>query len=141
MAYDGKITGISGVVPFPEADVAVQDAALAHIEGYWERIRAGRVVPSRGDVDPKGLEGVLAHAFILERLTSGLARIRIAGSHMTGLLGMEARGLPLSAIFDHDSRGVLGEALEAVFDEPAAVRFRVGSDAGFGRPELTGGSC
>lgn len=115
------------------------DKALARIEAYWTEVRAGRLVPSRSEIDPRGLEGVLGQAFILERLATGLARLRIAGSHMTEFLGMEARGLPMSMIFAPESRETLADALEAVFDEPAVVRFSVVSDPGFGRPELTGG--
>lgn len=127
------------IVPIGRAHGALHDKALTRIEAYWTEVRAGRLVPARAEIDPRGLEGVLGHAFILERLTTGLARLRIAGSHMTDLLGMEARGLPMSTIFAPESRETLADALEAVFDEPATVRFTVTSDKGFGRAELTGG--
>lgn len=137
MTGDGRETDERNVVRMGHG--AQHDKALARIEAYWTEVRAGRLVPSRSEIDPRGLEGVLGHAFILERLTTGLARLRIAGSHMTELLGMEARGLPMSTIFAPGSRETLAEALEAVFDEPATVRFSVISGSGFGRPELTGG--
>jgi hypothetical protein len=127
------------VVPFQNGHPAQHDSALARIEAYWTEIRAGRLVPSRSEIDPRGLEGVLGHAFILERLTAGLARLRIAGSHMTDILGMEARGLPLSSIFTAGSRETLADALESAFDDPATIRFSLASEAGIGRPELSGG--
>lgn len=108
------------------------------IETYWNGIRGNRLVPSRCEVDPRGLEGVLGHAFILERITGGLARFRIAGSHLTDLTGLELRQMPLSALFLPGSREILSDALEAVFDEPATVRFQVTSPAGFGRGALRG---
>ena len=129
----------TNVLPFQAGHPAQHDPALARIEAYWTEIRAGRLVPARSEIDPRGLEGVLGHAFILERLTTGLARLRIAGSHMTELLGMETRGLPLSTIFAAEARDTLADALESVFDEPASVRFTLKSEAGFGRKELTGG--
>jgi hypothetical protein len=129
----------TNVLPFQTGHPAQRDPALARIEAYWTEIRAGRLVPARSEIDPRGLEGVLGHAFILERLTTGLARLRIAGSHMTELLGMETRGLPLSTIFAAEARDTLSDALESVFDEPASVRFALKSEAGFGRKELTGG--
>ncbi len=111
---------------------------MDRIESYWNEIRGNRLVPSRCEVDPRGLEGVLSHAFILERISGGLARFRIAGSHLTELTGLELRQMPLSALFLPGSREILSDALEAVFDEPASVRFQVTSPAGFGRNALRG---
>ena len=127
------------VFSFQTGHPAQHDPALAKIEAYWTQIRRGRLVPARSEIDPRGLEGSLKNAFILERLTTGLARVRIAGSHMTELVGMEGRGLPISAIFGKNSRETLADALEAVFDEPATVRFSLISESDFGRPELIGG--
>ena len=115
-----------------------KDAPLERIEGYWNRVRAGRIVPRRSEIDPRGLEGVLGHAFILERIAGGLARFRIAGSHMGELVGTEMRGLPISAVFGAGSREALSDALHAVFDDPAVVRFSLASSKGFGRAALEG---
>ena len=112
--------------------------ALAKIEGYWEQVRARRLVPSRCEIDPRGLEGVLAHAFILERIAGGLARFRIAGSHLADLAGLELRQMPASALFLPASREILSEALTAVFEEPSAIRMTLTSPAGFGREALEG---
>lgn len=138
MGIFGNGDGGGSILPFRIGHGAQHDAALAKIEGYWTEVRRGRLVPSRSEIDPRGLSNVLGHAFILERVSTGLARVRIAGSHMTDILGLEARGLPLSAAFGAASRETLSDALEAVFDEPASVRFSLVSDAGFGRSELTG---
>ena len=112
--------------------------ALARIESYWEQIRARRLVPSRCEIDPRGLEGVLAHAFILERIAGGLARFRIAGSHIADLAGLELRQMPVSALFLPGSREILSDALTAVFEEPSAIRMTLASPAGFGREALEG---
>ncbi|MDJ0640232.1 MAG: PAS domain-containing protein [Paracoccaceae bacterium] len=111
---------------------------IDQIERYWNKVRANRLVPSRCEIDPRGLEGVLGHAFILERIAGGLARFRIAGSHLTDLSGLELRQMPLSAIFLPGSREILSEALKSVFDEPAVVRMAITSPSGFGRPKLEG---
>lgn len=113
-------------------------ASLDKIERYWNVVRANRLVPSRCEIDPRGLEGVLSNAFILERITGGLARFRIAGSHINELTGLELRQMPLSALFMPNSREILSEALLAVFDEPAMVRLRIESKGGFGREKLSG---
>lgn len=108
------------------------------VERYWNTVRGKRLVPSRCEIDPRGLDSVLGHAFILERITGGLARFRIAGSHLTDLTGLELRQMPLSALFLPGSRDILSDALVAVFDEPAIVRMTITSPASFGREALTG---
>lgn len=112
--------------------------SLDKIEQYWNVVRSNRLVPSRCEIDPRGLEGVLGHAFILERITGGLARFRIAGSHINELTGLELRQMPISALFLPNSRQILSDAMVAVFEEPAMVRMRIESKAGFGREKMTG---
>jgi|GEM_PF-388737 len=112
--------------------------ALDKIERYWNEVRAKRLVPSRCEIDPRGLEGVLGHAFILERIAGGLARFRIAGSHLSDLTGLELRQMPISALFLPGSRDILSEALTAAFDQPAVIRLRIQSASGFGRDHLFG---
>ena len=111
---------------------------LAQVEASWEDIRGRRLVPARSEISPQSLVGTLGHVFILERISTGLARFRIAGSHLTDLMGIEVRGLPASAIFDPASRGALSDAMQAVFDDPAVVRLELSAAKGFGRQDLTG---
>ena len=111
---------------------------LAQVEAHWEDIRGRRLVPARSEVDPHALQGVLAHVFILERISTGLARFRIAGVHLSDLMGTEVRGLPASAIFEPTSRDKLSDAMQAVFDDPSVVRMELSSAKGFGRADLTG---
>lgn len=126
------------VVPFSTFTRSHTDAAINKIEQYWEKVRRKRVVPSRCDIDPRGLEGVLSHAFILERVSGGLARFRISGSHLNELTGLELRRMPISALFTPASRDAVTCALESVFDEPSMVRLTLRSPGGFGRTELKG---
>lgn len=113
-------------------------AKIDRIESYWNSVRGNRLVPSRCEIDPRGMDGFLGNAFILERITTGLARFRIAGSHLSDLTGLELRQMPFSALFLPGSREILANAFEAVFDEPAMVRFAISSPAGFGRDALEG---
>lgn len=111
---------------------------IDRIERYWNKVRGNRLVPSRCEIDPRGLEGVLSNAFILERIAGGLARFRIAGAHLTEFTGLELRQMPISALFVPGSREALSEALQSTFDEPAMVRMAVTSPGGFGRERLDG---
>lgn len=110
--------------------------ALREVEGYWQALRAGRLVPRRSDVDPRGIERALEYAFIVERIAPGLARLRIAGSHLGDLMGMEVRGMPISAFFDPGARNLLGEALEQVFDGPATAELTLSAETGIGKPAI-----
>lgn len=113
-------------------------AALNQIEAYWEGLRQGRLVPDRQDVDPRGLTGALSNAFVLERIAPGLARFRVSGGHLTDLMGMEVRGMPISAMFEPTDRDGIRDALDAVFSEPAVARLQLSTQTGLGRPAMEG---
>ncbi|WP_138919499.1 PAS domain-containing protein [Oceanicola sp. S124] len=110
--------------------------AVQEVEAYWEAIRGGRLVPRRSDIDPRGIERALEYAFILERVAPGIARMRIAGSHLSDLMGMEVRGMPLSAFMTPQGRNQLGEVLEEVFDSPAKATLDLHAERGIGKPEI-----
>ncbi|MFD2739231.1 PAS domain-containing protein [Sulfitobacter aestuarii] len=99
--------------------------ALAQIEAYWEALRGDRLMPRRSEIDPRGIEAALEHAFIVERIAPGVARIRIAGSHLGELMGMEVRGMPLTAFCRAGSRRMLGDLLEEVFQRPAICQLQL----------------
>jgi hypothetical protein len=109
---------------------------MREVEAYWEALRAGRLVPRRADIDPRGIERALEFAFVLERIAPGLGRLRIAGSHLTELMGMEVRGMPLSALFTPGSRDGISDLMEEVFSGPSKVEVALTSEKGIGRPAL-----
>ncbi|WP_246040453.1 PAS domain-containing protein [Roseovarius arcticus] len=113
-------------------------AALAAFEAYWNEMRRGAQVPRRSDIDPRGIEPLLSNAFIVERIAPGLARLRIAGSHLTDLMGMEVRGMPISAFLEPSSRDALAHHLVRLFDEPATVRLSLSAPGRPSAPTLTG---
>ena len=104
------------------------DSPIRLIESYWASLREGNRLPARAQIDPRGLERILAHVFILERIGPGLARFRIAGSHLTRVAGVEVRGVPVSTLFRLPARPVLGAALDACFDMPAIVKAPLRAD-------------
>ena len=128
--------GNDGIVRFEELRRQRVFPEIQRVEAYWESLRRGRLVPLRSEVDPRGLTGVLENAFVLERIAPGLARFRVAGSQFTRIMGMEVRGMPISAAFTPDGRSKLSEALEAVFAEPACVSLDCTTETGIGRPPL-----
>lgn len=126
------------VVELKSARRAEAGSRIEQIERYWNQVRGARLVPTRADIAPQGLSGALPNAFILERIATGLARFRIAGSHLGDLMGVDVRGMPVSAMFAADHRQTLADAIEAAFDDPSVVRFSIGVETGFGRPSMQG---
>ncbi len=117
------------VIALAAARRTIKFPAIAQIEAYWHALRNGRLMPTRGDVDPRGIGENLAHAMILERIAPGHARIRLAGQHISDTLSMEVRGMPLSALFTPDARDEVQEALESVFTTPAEVSLTLQSES------------
>ncbi len=112
-------------------------APLAQVEAYWEGLRGTRLMPFRSEVDPRGIEQALEYAFIVERIAPGIARLRIAGSHLSDLMGMEVRGMPLTAFFVPGSRRQISDTLEEVFEVPATCTINLRSEDAPGMPLLT----
>ncbi|MEM9854787.1 MAG: PAS domain-containing protein [Pseudomonadota bacterium] len=111
---------------------------IAALEAYWQSVRGNRTVPLRSDIDPRGLESALDFAFIVERVTAGVIRFRLAGSQLNELMGMDVRGMPITSFFGSASRAELLDAMECVFDGPEAIEFGLESAAGPGKPALPG---
>ncbi|WP_254443268.1 PAS domain-containing protein [Ruegeria arenilitoris] len=109
---------------------------IRQVEAYWTALLTGDGVPKRSQVDPRGLENVLEYTFILERIAPGLARFRLAGSHLNKLAGMEVRGMPLTAFFEPSARGQISDALEQVFAGPAIAELGLVSAGRLGRIQL-----
>ena len=113
-------------------------AAISQVEGYWHGLFASGQIPARADVDPRGIETALHHAFLLERVAPGVARLRLAGMQLHDLMGMEVRGMPLSAMFTPDTRTTLAGAIDLVCDKQCLCDLELESSAGLGRGLLHG---
>ncbi len=109
---------------------------IAQVEAYWEALRGTRLMPSRAEIDPRGIEQALEYSFIVERIAPGIARLRIAGSHLSDLMGMEVRGMPLTSFITPGSRRQVSDTLEEVFETPAACTLHLHSEEASGMPAL-----
>ena len=109
---------------------------VTKLENYWDKLRGTRLLPSRSEVDPREIENTLENAFILERIAPGIARFRLAGMHLNELMGMEVRGMPLTAFIAPDERRSISDVIEEVFQRPASVLFHLTAEDQFGRPAL-----
>jgi len=101
------------------------------LHSYWNALRGLRQMPARSEFDPREIETALANTFVAEKVAPSVARIRVAGSLLNDVLGMDVRGMPISALFDPASRDALGEATRDLFSSPAMAVFELTARRGF----------
>jgi hypothetical protein len=111
---------------------------VAEVRAYWEGLRVGVALPRRDQIDPRGMAGALAQVLMLEQVAAGMARIRLGGATLTDLMGMEVRGMPLSALFDPMARAGLERVLAQVFTGAVTATLVLEAERGLGRPTLSG---
>ncbi len=111
---------------------------LRQVEAYWQARCVAGQVPPRSAIDPRGIEAALHHAFVAEEIAPGHARLRLGGSHLCDLMGMEVRGMPLSALITPRARPRLSQALTQVFAGPARAVLTLAAERRLGKPALAG---
>jgi len=113
-------------------------SAISQVEAYWEGLRGTRLMPKRSEIDPRGIESALEYTFVLERIAPGMARIRIAGSHLGDLMGMEVRGMPLTSLITPPCRRQIADAIEDVCQRPAMCELRMSAENNLAKPHMEG---
>lgn len=126
----------TNVISIAPARTEAHFPSISRVDAYWEALRNGRLMPARGDVDPRGIADVLEFAFVLEKIAPGVARMRLAGMHLNDLMAMEVRGMPITAMFLPEARRALQTVLESVLESPAKAQLTLESDSGLTRPKL-----
>jgi hypothetical protein len=106
-------------------------SALRELESYWRELGGARRIPVRTQVEPSRIDAILPQAFILEHVAAGIARMRVVGQVLNTLSGTDLRGMPISALFDVESRPALQGWLTRVFKGPALVELPLRQSAGF----------
>ncbi len=140
MAQDeSRRSGNAVVELLSSRDTPAGRSILRELEDHWREIRdASGWLPRRADLDAGRIAAALPHAFVGERVAPGVARLRIAGRSLVGLLGAEARGLPLSLLFAPSARPALQAWVERCFAAPAVVDLAVMAGQGAFRAPVSG---
>lgn len=120
------------------AQVSPDNATLQSLERYWRTLRQAQHVPSRNDIEPSQIDAALPHAFILQRVAPGIARMRVAGQQLHNLLRMDARGMPISTFFLPEARDQIAKLVEAAFVEPAIISIPLSSPGSLVRSSMAG---
>lgn len=135
MAQDGIRRG--EVVALMDTGRAAVPPQFAQLEAYWLALHPpGGGLPCRADFDPRGIADLLDCTLMLERIAPGQVRIRLAGMALCDLLGMELRGMPLTALMVPASRDPLALTIAPVFEQPCIAEFDLTGETGMLRPPL-----
>ncbi len=121
----------------PISKPALSNAPIQQVRAYWEALRTIGALPSRDLLDPRGMVDVLEKVFLIEQIAPGHARFRLAGTQLHDLLGMDLRGMPLSALLDPSSRPRLSNGLDALFESPTVLDLWLQAERGLAREALT----
>lgn len=132
----GKGGNDHGIVSMTEREKMRRLAPLRQVEAYWHGLCGAEKVPLRSQIDPRGMEDALENAFLMERIAPTMAKIRVAGSHLNDLMGMQIAGMPLSSLIAPSERERFGQAVEHLFSDPAIVRLTLQAEGGFGKPDM-----
>lgn len=103
-----------------EAGFELRHAGSRRLFEYWSDLRGGRAAPYKSEVTARGVGRALAgNTFILERLSDGAMRFRLAGSRLFDVFGLEVRGMSALSIMDGDSRTRFRSLVEECLAGPA----------------------
>ncbi|MEO0372706.1 MAG: PAS domain-containing protein [Pseudomonadota bacterium] len=134
--YSSNDTAPGGLIRRLRSKATPSGVDSRNLLSYWNATRSGMDVPFRSEIDPRGIAGMLSRTFIIEQIAPGIGRFRVAGTHLGDLLGMDVRGMPMSAMLHPSARDDLSDGLRNLFEMPGILRAALVSPGEFRRPEL-----
>jgi hypothetical protein len=99
----------------------MQQRTLQILYTYWNGLRAGRVAPTRLEIDPSRIGAILPEIFLLERMDSGTYCYRLAGTRLCEIFGSELRGTNLLDGWSAPDRAALANDLALTCERGAAI--------------------
>lgn len=99
---------------------------------YWNDVRGQRLAPSRFEIEPSQIAGVLSETFILERTGAGHYPFRLAGTRICEHIGRELRGSDFLDLAG-DGRPFVTRALAAATEQGAIALIEIEGVAEDGR--------
>jgi hypothetical protein len=89
------------------------DPMLSDLLAYWERLRGGRAMPSRRDIDPLALGArLLPHVIIVDVVDGGVRfRFRLCGSAVADAAGLDLTGKYIDTLNPNKAYGAYIEGL------------------------------
>lgn len=107
------------------------------VRAYWEGLRRDGQLPRRDDINPRGMVSALEQVFLIEQIAPNHGRIRLAGMALCDLLGIDPRGMPITAFLEPVARASLSSALAGLFRGDHLLDLWLEAERGIGRPALS----
>jgi hypothetical protein len=107
----------------------MKQRTLQILYAYWDGLRAGRVAPTRLEIDPARLGAILPEIFLLERTDAGAYCYRLAGTRLCEMFGTELRGSDFLGGWSASDRAVLAGDLKLTCEEGAGTLLTVETGA------------
>ncbi|MCI5094804.1 MAG: PAS domain-containing protein [Rhodobacteraceae bacterium] len=96
---------------------------IRQADAYWTALfEESGSVPLRSRVDPRGLQGVLDHAFILERSDAEGTVFRLSGQMVCQTADEDLRGRSFLSLFPDTAHPRIAAVLEHMFEAPAVAQ-------------------
>ena len=103
---------------------------------YWEGLRAGNLLPRRGDVDPARMVPILSRIYILEAHAPNDIRFRLVGTDNVRLLGFEPTGQNLVDLTPVAERNLRAWRIWTLAAWPCAAWFTRAVASASGRTDI-----
>lgn len=88
---------------------------------YWNRLRNGRKAPSRTEIEPSDIKGLLADTFILELDSRGVPVFRLAGTRLCAVYGRELKGFSFASLWSEPDQRVVTRLCQNAFYDKTVV--------------------
>jgi len=111
----------------------MQQRTLQILYAYWNGLRAGRLAPSRLEIDPSRIGAILPEIFLIERLNATTYSYRLAGTRLCEIFGRELRGTNLLDGWTAADRALLARDLTLTCEQGAGTHFVMEGSAGNAR--------
>lgn len=96
-------------------------AGTIELYQYWNRLRRGRPAPSRVEIEPADIRGLLADTFILEMDGRGNAIFRLAGTRLCATFGRELKGFAFLSLWRERDLRAIGRLVRGVVSDNSIV--------------------
>jgi len=106
---------------------------LRELLAYWDRLRVGRLAPTRAELRPGDIPRALPHILLLDALDDAADfRIRLMGTHVVNGLGADLTGRNLSGLAETGDENPLMSLSRQAYENraPAFLGYRRLSPAG-----------
>lgn len=96
---------------------------------YWNALRAGRIAPTRLEIEPARIAGILSETFMLERVNAVDYPYRLAGTRLCELFGSELRASNFLTGWQEPDQALLAHQLTLVCAHGAVLALEIEAKA------------